>query len=186
VGDAPHRFGRVGKRSLEREHAEATGPGLDGDLPIGLWAVGRPPPAASRGDGGAGGGRSRLSDDAGRPRRARVAVCHVVDGEVLLDKDELVDYRSKRPERRVASTYDRLFDDPHQDTPEEPYVAEIHRLAKSGLAGAPGAVAAMGVPRDQLPKWDDLQILTAQLHRFRAWTTRASTRRLDGDLRGVR
>ena len=28
------------------------------------------------------------------------------------------------------------------------------------------AVAAMGVPRDQLPKWDDLQILTAQLHRF--------------------
>jgi len=92
--------------------------------------------------------------------------CHVVDGEVLLDKDELVDYRSMRPERRVASTYDRLFDDPHQDTPEEPFVAEIHRLAKNGLAGAHGAVAAMGVPRDQLPTWDDLQVLTAQLHRF--------------------
>jgi methylamine---glutamate N-methyltransferase subunit C len=92
--------------------------------------------------------------------------CHVVDGEVLLDKDELVDYRSMRPERRVASTYDRLFDDPHQDTPEEPFVAEIHRMAKNGLAGAHGAVAAMGVPRDQLPTWDDLQVLTAQLHRF--------------------
>ena len=24
----------------------------------------------------------------------------------------------------------------------------------------------MGVPRDQLPKWDDLQFVTAQLHRF--------------------
>ena len=24
----------------------------------------------------------------------------------------------------------------------------------------------MGVPRDQLPTWDDLQVLTAQLHRF--------------------
>ena len=92
--------------------------------------------------------------------------CHVVDGEVLLDKAELVDYRSMRPERRVASTYDRLFDDPHQDSPEEPYVAEIHRLAKNGLSGAHGTVAAMGVPRDQLPQWDDLQIVTAQLHRF--------------------
>jgi methylamine---glutamate N-methyltransferase subunit C len=68
------------------------------------------------------------------------------------DKDELVEYRSMRPGRRVTSTYDRLFDDPHQDTAEEPYVAEIHRLAKNGLAGAHGAVAAMGVPRDELPK----------------------------------
>jgi nitrite reductase/ring-hydroxylating ferredoxin subunit len=92
--------------------------------------------------------------------------CHVVDGEVRLTKDELVEYRSMRPERRVTSTYDRLFDDPHQDTAEEPYVGEIHALAKNGLSGAHGTVAAMGVPRDQLPSWDDLQVLTAQLHRF--------------------
>jgi glutamate synthase domain-containing protein 2/nitrite reductase/ring-hydroxylating ferredoxin subunit len=92
--------------------------------------------------------------------------CHVVDGQVLLDKDELVGYRSMRPERRVTSTYDRLFDDPHQDSPEEPFVSEIHALAKHGLSGAHGTVAAMGVPRGQLPSWDDLQVLTAQLHRF--------------------
>jgi hypothetical protein len=45
---------------------------------------------------------------------------------------------------------------------EEPYVSEIHRLAKKGLPGAHGAVAAMG----ELPSWDDVQVLTAQLHRF--------------------
>ncbi len=67
---------------------------------------------------------------------------------------------------RCPSTYDRLFDDPHQDTPEEPYVAEIHALAKHGLTGPHGPVAAMGVPRTELPTWDDLQVLTAQLHRF--------------------
>lgn len=92
--------------------------------------------------------------------------CHVQDGEVLVDKDDLVAYRSMRPERAVTSTYDRLFDDPHQDTPEEPFVSEIHQLARSGLAGAHGKVAAMGVPRAELPSWDDLQVLTAQLHRF--------------------
>jgi glutamate synthase domain-containing protein 2/nitrite reductase/ring-hydroxylating ferredoxin subunit len=98
--------------------------------------------------------------------RIRKFSCQVVDGEVLLDKTELIAYRSMRPERAVVSTYDRLFDDPHQDTAEEPYVSEIHQLARSGLAGAHGKVAAMGVPRTELPSWDDLQILTAQLHRF--------------------
>jgi glutamate synthase domain-containing protein 2/nitrite reductase/ring-hydroxylating ferredoxin subunit len=92
--------------------------------------------------------------------------CHVVDGQVLLDKNELVEYRSMRPERRVTSTYDRLFDDPHQDSAEEPFVSEIHALAKNGLSGPHGKVAAMGVPRAELPSWDDLQVLTAQLHRF--------------------
>lgn len=87
-------------------------------------------------------------------------------GEVLIDKADLVEYRGMRPERAVTSTYDRLFDDPHQDTPEEPFVGEIHALARNGLEGMHGAVAAMGVPRTDLPTWDDLQVLTAQLHRF--------------------
>jgi len=90
----------------------------------------------------------------------------VVDGEVLVDKAELVAYRSTRPEAPTDSTYDRLFDDPHQNTPEEPYVSEIHSLARHGLRGPHGPVAAMGVPRPELPTWDDLQVITAQLHRF--------------------
>lgn len=90
----------------------------------------------------------------------------VVDGQVCITKDDLVEYQSTRPGPAAATVYDRLFDDPHQDTVEEPYVTEIHTMAAVGLSGPDGAVAAMGVPRDQLPQWDDLQVLTAQLRRF--------------------
>ncbi|MFN3199498.1 MAG: glutamate synthase-related protein [Bradymonadia bacterium] len=52
-------------------------------------------------------------------------------------------------------------------SPEEPHVALIHQLAREGLKhlGHHGPMTAMGVPRDQLPKWDDIQIMTAQLAR---------------------
>ncbi len=50
-----------------------------------------------------------------------------------------------------------------EPTPEEPTVARIHRLARKGLAGHHGEMTAMGVPRKDLPHWDDIQILTAQL-----------------------
>ncbi|MFN8082672.1 MAG: glutamate synthase-related protein [Dermatophilaceae bacterium] len=91
---------------------------------------------------------------------------HLDAGTVLVERSELLDFQRMRPARPVASTYDRLFDDPHQDTPEEPFVSEIHALARHGLSGPHGAVAAMGVPRTELPTWDDLQVVTAQLHRF--------------------
>src|SRR6056297_2795384 len=48
-------------------------------------------------------------------------------------------------------------------TPEEPTVAAIHALARNGLSGHHGEMVAMGVPRTELPTWDDLQVLTAQL-----------------------
>ena len=50
-------------------------------------------------------------------------------------------------------------------TPEEPTVARIHELAKDGLSklGHHGEMASMGVPRKDLPHWDDIQILPAQL-----------------------
>ncbi len=48
-------------------------------------------------------------------------------------------------------------------TPEEPTVARIHALARQGLSGHHGEMTAMGVPRRDLPHWDDIQILTAQL-----------------------
>ena len=71
---------------------------------------------------------------------------------MLVDKADLVEYRSMRPERAVTSTYDRLFDDPHQDTVEEPFVSEIHALARGGLSGAHGKVAAMGAFRRELDR----------------------------------
>jgi len=52
-------------------------------------------------------------------------------------------------------------------TPEEPMVALIHQLAREGLSkvGHHGPMAAMGVPGAELPRWDDLQLLVAQLAR---------------------
>ncbi len=49
-------------------------------------------------------------------------------------------------------------------TVEEPTVQAIHELARDGLSktGHHGAMVAMGVPRPQLPSWDDIQIATAQ------------------------
>ena len=50
-------------------------------------------------------------------------------------------------------------------TEEEPYVEFIHTLASEGLSkmGHHGELGAMGVPGKDLPGWNDIQILTAQL-----------------------
>ncbi len=50
-------------------------------------------------------------------------------------------------------------------TPEEPTVAFIHELAREGLSklGHHGPMTSMGVPRKDLPHWDDLQIMAAQM-----------------------
>ena len=52
-------------------------------------------------------------------------------------------------------------------TLEEPTVARIHELAKNGLSkvGHHGEMGSMGVPRKDLPHWDDIQILPAQMAR---------------------
>lgn len=48
---------------------------------------------------------------------------------------------------------------------EEPTLERVHALARHGLeqTGPHGEMVAMGVPRVDLPRWDDIQILTAQL-----------------------
>lgn len=52
-----------------------------------------------------------------------------------------------------------------EPTPEEPTVAFIHRLAREGLSklGHHGEMGAMGVPRSELPDWNDIQFMVAQL-----------------------
>ena len=50
------------------------------------------------------------------------------------------------------------------NTPEEPIVEYIHNLAKHGLSLQPeGPLDAMGVPRSQLPDWNQIQLVTAQM-----------------------
>ncbi|MFK8013356.1 MAG: glutamate synthase-related protein [Marinicellaceae bacterium] len=50
-------------------------------------------------------------------------------------------------------------------TKEEPTVAFIHQLAREGLSklGHHGPMTSMGVPRHQLPHWDEIQIMAAQM-----------------------
>lgn len=50
-------------------------------------------------------------------------------------------------------------------TVEEPTVAFIHQLAREGLSklGHHGPMTSMGVPRNELPHWDDIQIMVAQM-----------------------
>ncbi len=52
-----------------------------------------------------------------------------------------------------------------QETKEEPTVEFIHQLAREGLSkvGHHGPLTSMGVPRYQLPHWNDIQIMTAQV-----------------------
>ena len=54
---------------------------------------------------------------------------------------------------------------PPKATPEEPHVEFIHELAQNGLknVGHHGPMAAMGVPGVELPRWDDIQLLAAQM-----------------------
>lgn len=52
-------------------------------------------------------------------------------------------------------------------TSEEPTVARIHELARDGLSklGHHGEMGSMGVPRKDLPHWDDILVLPAQMAR---------------------
>ena len=91
----------------------------------------------------------------------------VEDGEVYVDADEIAEWAEKHPQPFKRDEYLGLYADTSHATPEEPYNALIQKYAREGLSktGHHGEVAAMGVPRDQLPSWDDIQIITAQLHR---------------------
>ena len=50
-------------------------------------------------------------------------------------------------------------------TKEEPTVELIHQLAREGLSsvGHHGPMTSMGVPRHELPHWDDIQVMVAQM-----------------------
>jgi len=52
-----------------------------------------------------------------------------------------------------------------KSTADEPTLSFIHQLAQDGLKtlGKHGEMTSMGVPRSQLPHWDDIQILPAQM-----------------------
>ena len=91
----------------------------------------------------------------------------VEDGEVLVDADEIAAWAEEHPQPFNRDAYLGLYADSGHGTAEEPYNALIRNYARDGLTktGHHGAVTSMGVSREDLPTWDDIQIVTAQLHR---------------------
>ncbi len=90
----------------------------------------------------------------------------VDDGSVWVDEEEIAAWEAENPQPYDRDAYQGLYKDFHGEA-EEPHYQYIQHLAEHGLnkVGHHGRVAAMGVPRHQLPTWDDIQILTAQLHK---------------------
>ena len=91
----------------------------------------------------------------------------VEDGQVKVDEDEVRDWAARHPQPYQRDAYQGLYQDP-VGTSAEPHVKLIRKLADQGLSkmGHHGPSSAMGVPRDSLPKWDDLQFVVAQLHKL--------------------
>lgn len=50
-----------------------------------------------------------------------------------------------------------------EPTELEPHVKTIHHMARNQFGDSDGPMTAMGVPRTELPLWDQIQIMTAQL-----------------------
>jgi len=89
------------------------------------------------------------------------------DGQVWVDEDEIAQWAREHPQPYQRDAYQGEFQDP-SGTADEPYVKFIRKLANDGLSkvGHHGPSAAMGVPRDALPKWDDIQFVVGQLHKL--------------------
>jgi glutamate synthase domain-containing protein 2 len=91
----------------------------------------------------------------------------IEDGEVFVDEDEIAAWAKAHPQPYKRDTYQGAYQDP-TGIAAEPHVKYIRKLANEGLSkvGHHGPSAAMGVPRDSLPKWDDLQFVVGQLHKL--------------------
>jgi len=89
------------------------------------------------------------------------------NGEVWVDEDEINAWAKDHPQPFQRDDYLGLYADTSHGTEEEPHNALVQRYAREGLSktGHHGVVDSMGVPRAGLPDWDDIQIITAQLHR---------------------
>ncbi len=83
---------------------------------------------------------------------------------VFIREADVLAFQAAHPQPYDRSAYLGLYQDIHGG-PVEDENRYIQRLAREGLAqlGHHGRVSAMGVPRQALPRWDAVQVLTAQL-----------------------
>ena len=99
------------------------------------------------------------------PRSCRKFNSWTKDGQLFVDADEIAEWALTNPQPFDRDAYLGLYADTSHGTPEEPHNGRIQRYAREGLTktGHHGEVTSMGVPRTELPSWDDLQVITAQL-----------------------
>lgn len=88
----------------------------------------------------------------------------IEDGSVYIDEKEIEDFLSAHPQSFQREEYLGEYADTHPEN-TEPYTLYIKELSKNGLKnyGHHGPTSAMGVDRNLLPKWEDIQFLPAQL-----------------------
>ncbi|MEJ6394438.1 glutamate synthase-related protein [Gymnodinialimonas sp. 2305UL16-5] len=91
----------------------------------------------------------------------------VENDQVYVDEDEINDWAKNNPQPFDRDAYLGLYADTSHGTEEEPHTGLIQQYARDGLkkTGHHGVVTSMGVPRNELPDWDDIQLITAQLHK---------------------
>jgi len=83
---------------------------------------------------------------------------------VMVDEAEIAAWGRAHPQPFDRDAYQGLYADTHPAA-EEPHVTHIQELARHGLErlGHHGEMSAMGVSRAELPSWDAIQLVTAQL-----------------------
>lgn len=88
----------------------------------------------------------------------------IKDGFVWVDEAEIETYLEAHPQPFDRDAYLGAYADTHPEA-TEPYTTYIKELARNGLKnyGHHGPSASMGVDRNTLPKWEDIQFLPAQL-----------------------
>mgnify|MGYP000512972948 FL=1 len=88
----------------------------------------------------------------------------IKDDQVFIDQADVEAYEVDNPAQFDREAYLGIYADTNpEDT--EPHKDHIKELAKNGLdnVGKHGATVSMGVDRNTLPKWEDIQFLPAQL-----------------------
>ena len=90
----------------------------------------------------------------------------VHEGTLYVDRADVVAFEEIHPQPFRRDDYQGTYADTHPES-TEPYTLYIKELAKNGLkkVGHHGPTASMGVDRNTLPKWENIQFLPAQLSR---------------------
>lgn len=88
----------------------------------------------------------------------------IEEDALWVDEDEIKAWEKENPQPYNRDSYQGLYQD-HTGTADEPHVKFIQKLASDGLSklGHHGPMGAMGVSRNKLPMWDDIQFNVAQL-----------------------